>query len=77
VSFECKMTQQLQLTNLRGETTPAWMTFGEVVCVHIHQDYLKDGVFDTTLARPILRAGGAGDYYRISAETQFHMLRPK
>ena len=77
VAFECKVTQQFQLTNLRGETTPAWMTFGEVVCVHIHQDYLKDGIFDTTAARPILRAGGAGDYYRISDEAHFFMPRPK
>jgi len=45
--------------------------------VHIHQDYLKDGVFDTTAARPILRSGGSGDYYRISEEAHFFMPRPK
>ncbi|MGZ3299220.1 MAG: flavin reductase family protein [Asticcacaulis sp.] len=77
VSFECKVTQQFQLTNLRGETTPAWMTFGEVVCVHIHKDYIRDGVFDTAAAQPILRSGGQGDYFRVTEETKFVMPRPK
>jgi flavin reductase (DIM6/NTAB) family NADH-FMN oxidoreductase RutF len=76
VSFECRLTQQFELTDADGAATGAWMTFGEVVAVHIDPAMLDDGVYITTRARPIVRAGGAGDYFEITEDRAFTMRRP-
>ena len=47
---------------------------GEVVAVHIAQALLRDGVYDTAAAHPILRGGGAGDYFELGE--RFVMRRP-
>jgi hypothetical protein len=49
---------------------------GEVVAVHIDKALLKDGVYDTTAAHPILRTGGLGGYVEIRPDAAFEMLRP-
>ena len=36
----------------------SWLTLGEVVAVHIRKSLLKDGVYATAAAQPILRGGG-------------------
>jgi flavin reductase (DIM6/NTAB) family NADH-FMN oxidoreductase RutF len=76
VSFECKVTQILQLTDQKGAPMPNWMVFGEVVAVHIAKRLLVDGVYDTAAAHPILRAGGAAAYAQITPEIMFKMVRP-
>jgi len=77
VSFECRLTQQFELTDAGGAGTGAWMTLGEVVAVHIDAAMLDDGVYVTARARPIVRGGGAGDYFEITADRQFEMRRPR
>jgi hypothetical protein len=37
---------------------------------------IKDGVYRTGLARPIVRAGRKGDYFEIKDEDMFEMARP-
>ncbi len=74
VSFECKLIIQLQGAN--GEKAQAWLTLGEVVAVHIDKAMIKDGVYQTGLARPIVRAGRRGDYFEIKPENMFEMIRP-
>jgi flavin reductase (DIM6/NTAB) family NADH-FMN oxidoreductase RutF len=74
VSFECKVTQQLRLLGADGQDTPSWITFGEVVGVHIDAALLKDGVYDTAAAHPVLRGGGPGDYFELGG--LFRMMRP-
>ena len=76
VSFECRVTQILQLTDQQGNAMPNWMVFGEVVAVHIAKHLLVDGIYDTAAARPILRAGGADAYAQITPEIMFRMARP-
>lgn len=76
VAFECKVTQILKLQGADGAKTEAWMTFGEVVGVHIDKSLIKDGVYQTALAHPIVRAGRRGDYFEIKAEDMFEMIRP-
>ena len=76
VSFECRCTQIIQLQNTAGETVPTWLILGEVVGVHIAAAFLKDGVYDTAGAEPILRGGGPADYFSIGAEQLFKMRRP-
>jgi len=77
VSFECRVSQVLRLTGADGTETDTWMVFGEVVGVHIARHLLKDGVYDTAAAEPILRGGGPADYFGISPDTFFQMYRPK
>ncbi|MAP96163.1 MAG: Asp/Glu/hydantoin racemase [Ponticaulis sp.] len=77
VSFECKLTQIVQLTNHEGQQVPSWVVFGEVVGVHIAQSALQDGIYDPARTRTILRAGGPASYYEITPETRFEMFRPK
>jgi flavin reductase (DIM6/NTAB) family NADH-FMN oxidoreductase RutF len=76
VSFECKLTQIIQLQGANGAKAQAWLTLGEVVAVHIDKAMIRDGVYQTGLARPIVRAGRKGDYFEIKPENQFEMVRP-
>ncbi|NMM09743.1 MAG: flavin reductase family protein [Polaromonas sp.] len=76
VSFECRSTQIVQLQGVDGEKVPTWLVLGEVVAVHIAQNLLKNGVYDTAAAGHILRGGGAGDYFSIGPEQLFRMYRP-
>lgn len=77
VSFECRLSQHLQLQGADGRKADTWMVFGEVVGVHIARELLRDGVYDTAAARPILRAGGPADYYTVEAAQRFQMYRPE
>ena len=76
VAFECKLTQIIQLQGADGSKAQAWLTLGEVVAVHIDKTLIKDGVYQTALARPIVRAGRRGDYFEIRPEAMFEMARP-
>lgn len=76
-SFECRLTQQFEMTDAEGAGTGAWMTFGEVVAIHIDPAMIDDGVYLTARARPIVRAGGAGDYFEITEDRGFEMRRPR
>lgn len=77
VSLECRMTQCIRLQAADGTAVDSWLTLGEVVAVHISKALLRDGIYDTAAARPILRAGGPADYFEIGADTLFRMRRPK
>jgi flavin reductase (DIM6/NTAB) family NADH-FMN oxidoreductase RutF len=76
VNFECRLTQLIQLQRLDESPLETWLILGEVVTVHIDRAYLKDGVYDTAAAHPILRAGRMGDYAEITPEAIFEMPRP-
>ena len=77
VAFECRLLQQVQLHDLDGAAVQTWVTFGQVVAVHIDRRLLKDGVYDTAAAHPILRGGGPADYFEIAERDRFRMARPK
>ncbi|MES2910001.1 MAG: flavin reductase family protein [Pseudomonadota bacterium] len=77
VSFECKLTQLLQLQGLDGVPVETWLVLGEVVGIHIARHLLKDGIYDTVTAQPILRAGGPADYFEITRDNHFKMYRPR
>ena len=74
VAFECRVSQIVQLQGAAGNTVETWLVLGEVVAVHIAQALLRDGVYDTAAAHPILRGGGAGDYFELGE--RFVMRRP-
>jgi flavin reductase (DIM6/NTAB) family NADH-FMN oxidoreductase RutF len=77
VNFECRVSQIVRLLTAQGDEVDSWVVFGEVVAVHIDRALVRNGVYDTAAARPILRAGGAGDYAEIAPEAMFQMTRPK
>ncbi len=77
VNFECRVTQIVRLKSAAGAEIDAWVTFGEVVMAHIHRSLIKDGVYDTAAAHPILRAGGPSAYIEVTPEAFFHMRRPR
>lgn len=74
VSFECKVTQIIQLQRVNQEKVPSWLVLGEVVAVHIDKELLKDGIYHTAATKPILRGGGPGDYFELGE--LFQMYRP-
>jgi flavin reductase (DIM6/NTAB) family NADH-FMN oxidoreductase RutF len=77
VAFECVVTQVLRLRGADGEPAESWLTLGEVVAVHIARALLKDGLYDTAAARPIVRGGGPADYFEIRPDALFRMFRPR
>ncbi len=76
VSFECRLSQIIQLKRHDQSLVPTWLILGEVVAVHIAKQMLKDGVYDTAAAQPILRGGGPADYFQLGPEALFKMSRP-
>ena len=74
VQFECRTTQIVRLADHLGGDIDTWLVLGEVVQVHIDPALLDDGVYRTERARPILRGGGAGDYFELG--DRFDMRRP-
>ncbi|MGK2853567.1 MAG: flavin reductase family protein [Microbacteriaceae bacterium] len=76
VNFECQLTQLIQLTDVEGKSVDTWMVLGQVIAVHIDQQWLVDGVYDTAGPRPILRSGGPANYSEIGPESVFTMNRP-
>ena len=77
VSFECRMTQIVQLQGIDGAKVQTWLVLAEVVGVHIDGQMLRDGVYDTAAAGHILRAGGPADYFSVGPEQLFKMSRPR
>ncbi|WP_313739115.1 flavin reductase family protein [Pseudomonas sp. MLB6B] len=75
VSFECKVTQIVQLKRADQALVPSWLILGEVVAVHIAERLLKDGIYDTAAGEPILRGGGPADYFELG--NLFKMSRPQ
>jgi flavin reductase (DIM6/NTAB) family NADH-FMN oxidoreductase RutF len=76
VTFECKVTQIVQLQTTQQTPVSSWLVLGEAVAVHIARERLVNGIYDTASAEPILRGGGLEDYFAIGAEQRFLMARP-
>ena len=77
VTFECRLAQMIQLQGADGTPIDSWLTIGEVVAIHIEKALLKDGIYDTAAAQPILRGGGPADYFAVTPEQLFRMKRPR
>ncbi|TDN62898.1 flavin reductase family protein [Paraburkholderia sp. BL10I2N1] len=73
-ALECKLLQIVRLNTLDGEPMDNYLALGQVVGVHIQKAFLKDGLFDTHAAQPVMRAGYRADYAEIGS--MFEMLRP-
>jgi flavin reductase (DIM6/NTAB) family NADH-FMN oxidoreductase RutF len=76
VTFECRVTQIVQLQTKEQRALDQWLVIGEAVGIHIHKSMLHDGVYQTARAEPILRGGGPADYFQIREDALFKMGRP-
>ena len=75
-AMECKVTDVVQFKTYTGEPVQGWLILGEVVAVYIDKALIKDGVYQTALPNPILRAGRGGDYVEVTQDGMFEMDRP-
>lgn len=74
-AMECRVVDIIRLRNARQAPLDAWLVIGEVVGVHIDQALLKDGVYQTAWARPLMRCGGLSDYAVLSPESMVQIHR--
>jgi flavin reductase (DIM6/NTAB) family NADH-FMN oxidoreductase RutF len=77
VSMECQVTDIVQLKGAAGEAVNSWFIMGEVVGVHIDKSLIEDSVYNTLKGNPVMRGGGPGDYFGISEDNFFELLRPR
>jgi flavin reductase (DIM6/NTAB) family NADH-FMN oxidoreductase RutF len=76
-AMECKVIDVVQFKTHTGEPVQGWLILGEVVAVYIDKALIKDGVYQTALPNPILRAGRGGDYVEVTQDRMFEMDRPQ
>jgi len=77
VAFECRVSDVVRLRSAAGAEVDCWLTIGEVVGVHIDNELLVDGIYQTAAAHPIVRGGGSADYFEIGPDALFRMERPR
>lgn len=77
VSFECKLSEIIQLKDTNKEPLESWFVIGHVVAVHILQSALKDGLYDTASMQHVMRGGGPADYFTVGPEQLFKLYRPR
>jgi flavin reductase (DIM6/NTAB) family NADH-FMN oxidoreductase RutF len=73
VALECKWLQTLVLRDLDGRPLERYVVFGQVVGVHIADQFLHNGRVDTAAMKPIARCG-YNEYALV--EAVFAMTRP-
>ncbi len=73
-SMECRLIRTLPLTSAAGEPTVSTLVLGEVVGVHLSQEFLTEGTWDTAAARPVVRGGGPTTYFGLGE--RFDITRP-
>ncbi|CAG2156603.1 hypothetical protein LMG31506_05744 [Cupriavidus yeoncheonensis] len=74
-AMECKVIDIVQFRNTAGQKVGGWLVLGEVVAVYIDKTLLKDGVYQTAEAYPIMRSGGLNDYVQVSPDNVFQIAR--
>ena len=74
--LECKLLQIVELKDLSGAQTLYKLVIGQVTGVHLAKRHLRDGLFHTAEAHPIMRAGYRGQYFTVSPEQEVTITRP-
>jgi flavin reductase (DIM6/NTAB) family NADH-FMN oxidoreductase RutF len=76
VSFECRLIDLFRMKDSNQNSIDNWFVYGEVVGVHINQDMLINGIYDTSTAQHVLRGGERENYYEITPSALFKSTRP-
>ena len=67
------MLQIVPMNDIEGRALDAHVVFGQVIGVHIDDQFIKDGLLDTAAMKPIARCG----YHNYAVvESQFKLTRP-
>lgn len=74
-ALECKLLSITQLHDLAGKELERWMVVGQVVGVHIDDQFIVNGRVDTAAMQPVARAG-YDEYFVCTQETRFSIARP-
>jgi flavin reductase (DIM6/NTAB) family NADH-FMN oxidoreductase RutF len=56
-ALECRLVSLISLPDLSGHETDRHMAIGQVVAFHIDDRFVRDGLVDITLFRPVARCG--------------------
>jgi flavin reductase (DIM6/NTAB) family NADH-FMN oxidoreductase RutF len=56
-ALECKLLQIVALDDLDGQPTHRHVAFGQVIGIHIDDNFIKNGRLDTAAMQPIARCG--------------------
>ena len=73
-ALECKVVEIVEIRKTSGGLSGAVLVIGEVVGVHIDDALIREGRFDTAVARPLARCGYQ-DYAVV--EQVFALARPR
>jgi len=73
-AMECRVISCTQLNDLDGKLTNRYIVVGQVIAIHIRDDLLNHGLFDTVGASLIARCGYQ-DYSAV--ERVFQLQRPE
>ncbi|MHA6729501.1 flavin reductase family protein [Devosia sp. A369] len=76
VSFECRVAQIVQLADIASKPLETWLVLGEVIGVHIRQDMLLDGIYQTGASKTVMRGGGPAEYFEVLPQSRFLITRP-
>ena len=76
-ALECKHWKTIDLPNVdRDKGTGNYVIFGQVVGIFINDKFIKDGLFNASAARPLVRLGYM-DYGVVGSENTFTRNRPR
>ena len=77
VALECRVTQTFELLDVDGAATNRHVIIGQVVGVHIDEQFIDDrGQVDTAALAPIARCGYTDEYAVVNGGSLFRMARP-
>jgi flavin reductase (DIM6/NTAB) family NADH-FMN oxidoreductase RutF len=71
-ALECKWLKTVQLKDIDGNPAPRFIAFGQVIGIHIDENFIKDGFLDTGAMKPIARAGYQ-EYFVTTADARFFL----
>lgn len=72
-ALECKATDIVRMKGPDGSPRDNYVVFGEVVGIHIDEQYIRNGILDASAMKPIARLGYRD--YAVVTEL-FQMTRP-
>jgi flavin reductase (DIM6/NTAB) family NADH-FMN oxidoreductase RutF len=73
-AMECRLLQVVRLNDLEGRPLDRHVAFGQVVGIHIDDQFIRNGLVDTAAMKPIARCG-YNDYSVV--EAVFSIIRPE
>ena len=72
-ALECQLLQIVPINDIEGRSIDCHVVFGQVIGVHIDDQFIRNGLLDTAAMKPIARCG----YHNYAViESEFRLVRP-